>query len=194
MEAPRSPGVASTTWIAPLAALVVIAYIAGLLCALHEYPHKEFTRVWQMMAGDVGVNAWYHRRELADETSRDVVRPNNDTLYSSAALDLSQGPLLIEAPASDRYWALQFIRDNTDVFANIGSRELGLNHPARVLLVPAGFSGDTAEPAVIRAPSMHVWLLARFLVDGTGDLTRVHALQDDLRISRWNGDQLHASQ
>jgi hypothetical protein len=187
METRRSPGHATRWRIAALVALVLVAYVAGLLAALRQYPRQEFRRVWDMMARDVGINAWYQRRDLADEASHDVVRPNNDTLYSSAALDLTQGPLLIEAAASDHYWALQFIGDNTDVFANVGSRGLGLNRPARVLLVPPGFAGQTTETAVIQAPCMHVWLLARFLVEGQDDLARVHQLQDALHISRWNG-------
>lgn len=172
--------------IAPLIALVATAYLAGLFAAMHQYPRREFRRVWNLMASDVGVNAWYHRRELADQTSHDVVRPNNDTLYSSAALDLAQGPLLIEAAAADHYWALQFIGDNTDVFANVGSRGLGLGHAAKVLLVPPGFSGDVSGVDVIHAPCMRVWLLARFLIEGPDDRARVHQLQDNLLISHWN--------
>lgn len=182
----RSPTRAAPAWrILVLLALMVPAYVAGLIVAEREYPRGEFNRVWKMMAHDVGANAWFHGRTLSDETSRDVVRPNNDTLYSSAALDLSQGPLLIEAAASDRYWALQFIADNTDVFAYVGSRGLGLNRPARVLVVPQDFAGNTAGLTVVRSPSKHVWLLARFLVTGTEDLPRVHQLQDDLHISLW---------
>jgi len=79
------------------------------------------------------------------------------------------------------------MRDNTDVFAYVGSRTLGLNRPARVLLAPADFSGDDKGLEVIRAPSKRVWLLARFLVDGADDLHRVHQLQDGLRILPYGG-------
>lgn len=187
MQSHSSPQRLPRRPIATVIALGLSGYLAGLLAALHDYPRHEFDRVWQMMARDIGVNAWYQRRNLADEASRDVVRPNNDTLYSSAALDLSQGPLLIEAAGADRYWALQFIGDNTDVFANVGSRGLGLNHPARVLLAPPGFTATPPGAEVIHAPSKHVWLLARFLVEGPDDLPRVHRLQDALHISHWSG-------
>ena len=137
---------------------------------------------------DHGANTWLHMRDLADDTARRIVRPNNDTLYSYAAVDVDAGPWLVEAPASDRYWSVEFIRDNTDVFGYVGSRELGLNQPARVLLALAAFSGDAKGLTVVRCPSRRAWLLARFLVDDADDLPRARRLQDELRISRWKGD------
>ena len=181
------PGRASPWRVAAYVALIVAAYATGLVSALAEYPCSEFARTWEKIVLDRGTNRWGHVRELSDDTSRLIVRPNVDTLYSYAAVDLSEGPQIVEAPASDRYWSVEFMRDNTDVFAYVGSRDLGLNRPARVLLAPADFSGDAKGLEVFRAPSTRVWLLARFLADGADDLPRVHQLQNGLRISRWNG-------
>jgi hypothetical protein len=169
-------------------ALVAAAYAAGLAVSLHAYPRGEFARTWEAIVRDHGPNTWLHMRDLADETARRIVRPNNDTLYSYAAVDVEAGPWLVEAPGSDRYWSLEFIADNTDVFGYVGSRVLGLDRPARVVLAPAAFSGDAKGLTVLRSPSRRVWLMARFLVDGSDDLPRARRLQDDLRISRWNGD------
>jgi hypothetical protein len=46
----------------------------------------------------VPVNTLTHSRKLADHTSRLVTTPNNDTLYSSANLDLRAGPVRIDVP------------------------------------------------------------------------------------------------
>ncbi len=43
--------------------------------------------------GAPGVNHLYARTTLADAHGRDVTTPNNDTLYSSAWLDLAGGPV-----------------------------------------------------------------------------------------------------
>jgi len=188
MKALWSSGRASTGRVAAYVALLVAAYVTGFVSALAEYPRSEFARTWEKIVRDRGANSWGHVGELSDDTSRLIVRPNNDTLYSYAAIDLSGGPQIVEAPPSDRYWSVEFMRNNTDVFAYVGSRELGLNRPARVLLAPTDFSGDAKGLQVIRAPSTRVWLLARFLVDGADDLPRVHHLQDGLRISRWSGE------
>src|SRR5438045_2279026 len=51
-----------------------------------------------------GVNRFVHARRLAGPESRGVTAPNNDTLYSSAWLDLTQGPVTLTLPPTgDRY-------------------------------------------------------------------------------------------
>lgn len=48
-------------------------------------------------------------RQLSTADFQDVVRPNVDTLYSLAILDLSAGDLVIEVPnITDRYWVFPF--------------------------------------------------------------------------------------
>jgi hypothetical protein len=162
--------------------IIAFSYTAGFVAAMYSYPRREFRRTWGKIVHAGGMNRWLHRRELADDTSKMIVRPNNDTLYSYAAVDVDSGPFLIEVPASDRYWSVEFMKDNTDVFTYIGSREQGLNKAVTVILARQDFSGDTRGLPVLRYPCQKAWLLARFLVDGNDDLPRVHRLQDQLKI------------
>ena len=39
--------------------------------------------------------------ELKDHTMREIARPNNDTLYISARIDLRKDPVILEMPAFD---------------------------------------------------------------------------------------------
>ena len=39
--------------------------------------------------------------ELKDHTMQDIARPNNDTLYIGAMLDLSKEPIILDIPAFD---------------------------------------------------------------------------------------------
>ncbi len=39
--------------------------------------------------------------ELKDHTLTDIARPNNDTFYTSALLDLTRGPVILDMPAFD---------------------------------------------------------------------------------------------
>src|ERR1700733_6255346 len=58
----------------------------------------------------VPVNRFSHRRVLAGHTHRLVTTPNNDTLYSSAVLDLSAGPVALEVPVfGGRYFSIALI-------------------------------------------------------------------------------------
>jgi len=162
--------------------VVIFGYAAGFVASLYSYPCREFSRTWEKVAHEGGMNRWLHKRSLADDTSRLIVRPNNDTLYSAAAIDINSGPFIISMPPSDRYWSVEFIKDNTDVFAYIGTRGYGLNKAVKVILAGKDFTGDALGLPVIRSPSKKVWAMARFLVDGKDDLPRVHQLQDRMKI------------
>ena len=162
--------------------VIVFCCAAGYILSLYTYPSREFSRTWEKIVQEGGMNQWLHKRGLADETSKLIVRPNNDTLYSYAAVDVDTGPFVIEVPAMDRYWSIQFIKDNTDVFTYIGLREQGPYKPVTVILAGRDFSGDAQGLPVLKYPCKKAWLFARLLVDGKNDLPRVHRLQDQMKI------------
>lgn len=61
--------------------------------------------------------------KLADSNSKDVVRPNNDTFYSAAWLDLRKEPVVITVPEiTDRYYSFQLVDLYTYNFDYIGTR------------------------------------------------------------------------
>lgn len=166
--------------------IIICSFTAGFVASMYSYPCREFGRTWEVVAREGGKNTWFHERNLADDTSKLIVRPNNDTLYSAAALDMDSGPFVISMPPSDRYWSVEFMRDNTDVFAYIGSREYGLNKAVTVILAAKDFTGNTTGNTnglpVLRSPCKKVWAMARILVDGKDDLPKVHQLQDRMKI------------
>ena len=129
------------------------------------------------------VNAPNHVRRLLDHRARTVTAPNNDTLYTSAWLDLSGGPLTVRVPAMGRrYWSLAFMDPFTDNVACVSRRTSGGD--ARTLwIAPPGWTGSPPAGATpLRMPANDLWLLGRVLVDGEDDLPAVHALQDAIRI------------
>ena len=172
--------------------IIVFSYFAGFVASMYSYPSREFSRTWKKIVRDGGINRWLHMRNLADDTSKMIVRPNNDTLYSYAAVDMDSGPFVMEMPASDRYWSVEFMKENTDVFTYVGSREYGLNKAVTVILARENFSGDTRGLPVLKYPYKKAWLLARFLVDGKEDLPRVHQLQDRMKITSLKDYQLNS--
>jgi len=172
--------------------IIVFSYMAGFVTSMYSYPSREFSRTWKKIVREGGMNRWLHMRSLADDTSRMIVRPNNDTLYSYAAVDIDSGPFVIKMPASDRYWSVEFMKENTDVFTYVGSREYGLNKAVTVILARHNFSGDTQGLPVLKCPCKRAWVLARFLVDGKDDLPRVHQLQDRMKINSLKDYQLNS--
>jgi len=144
--------------------------------------HRDSSMRW--------VNQFTHTHRKLGPDDREVVSPNNDTVYSNAWLDLSQGPVLIDTPdMGERYWTLGLLDAWTNPFAYVGRRTTG-NRAQRTLVhgprwagpVPAGVS------QVIAAPGDDVWLIGRILVDDSpGDVEAVRALQAQLRMTRLDG-------
>lgn len=133
-------------------------------------------------------NQFHHLRTFPDADFRAVVRPNFDTLYSSAWLDLTRGPVIVEVPDSDdRYYMMPMLDMWTDVFANPGKRTTGTGAQTFVVTAP-GYSGDLPAGATpIAAPTPHVWVIGRTQTNGPADYAAVNAFQDGLRITELAG-------
>lgn len=124
------------------------------------------------------VNRLHHQSATADPTSRVVVAPNVDTLYSIAWLDLRGGPVLLTHPdMGARYFDFQFLDIYTDVFANVGTRATGPAAGAHVV-VPPGWDGPLpADAAVVESSTWDAWMIGRTLVESATDLEAARALQ-----------------
>jgi hypothetical protein len=129
-------------------------------------------------------NAFTHMRAYPDANFRSVVRPNFDTLYSTAWLDLTGGPVVINVPdTAGRYYLLPMLDMWTDVFASPGWRTSGTGAHCYAI-VPPGWSGSLpAEVERIDAPTGKVWVVGRIKTDGPTDYAAVHAVQDRLSIT-----------
>lgn len=132
----------------------------------------------QALGHQMGVFA--HVRSLANHRHRAVTTPNNDTLYSTAQVDLSGGPVTITLPTTgDRYFSLALMDAYSNNFAVLGTRTVG-GEGSVVRLVGPTEAAD--GPDVVRAPTNHVWALARILVDGPHDLEAARAVQAGLSM------------
>jgi hypothetical protein len=88
-----------------------------------------------------------------------VVRPNFDTLYSIAFLDMTTESVIVSAPdTSDRYYLLPMLDMWTDVFASPGWRTTG-TQAGNFLITPPGWTGTVpAGLTRISAPTPYVWI------------------------------------
>lgn len=121
-----------------------------------------------------------HVRHLANHKHRAVTTPNTDTLYSTAQIDLSAGPVTITLPpAGDRYLSLALMDAYTNNFAILGTRTTGPDGGTFRLVGPR----DAAEGwNVVRSPTDHVWALARILVESPDDLEAAREAQAGISL------------
>lgn len=121
------------------------------------------------------MNAFSSMRNLADHRQRTVTTPNNDTLYATAQLDLSNGPVTLTVPPSgERYVSLQLMDAYSNSFCLLGTRTTGNEGGVYTLVGPEEAASGRH---VIRSPTRHVWALARILVDGPHDLDAARVVQ-----------------
>ena len=142
------------------------------------FPIYEMARTRAAALQRQPVNLLVHRRTLADESSRDVTTPNNDTLYSSAWLDLSAGPVILTLPAlPNRYHSAALMDLWTDNFAILGTRA-SLGKGGRFAIAGPGWTGARPDGTVlVRSPTNDVWLLIRTLIDGPADVDAARTAQ-----------------
>jgi hypothetical protein len=128
-------------------------------------------------------NEFHHLREFPQASFRAVVRPNFDTLYSSAWVDLGAGPVKVSAPdTDDRYYMLPMLDMWSDVFANPGKRTTGTGAGSFTLVGPGGAGGVEVDGPVIEAPTPWVWIIGRTQTNGPADYIAVNAVQDGFRV------------
>ena len=120
------------------------------------------------MVKNGGLGKFRHSRELAPPVQHGIPRPNRDTLYSFAVVDLDAGPVTITLPdAGKRYMGMQVV--NQDQYT------------------PATYYGAGTYTLTREAiGTRYAIAVVRFLVDFSNkeDVQQVHALQDAIKFSQ----------
>jgi hypothetical protein len=173
-----------------ITAIATEAYVYLYPLVLMDVTRRVMTNAEPKPGSQSGpMNMFHHLRAFPPADFRDVVRPNFDTLYSIAWLDLGDGPMIVSVPDTEgRYYLLQMLDMWTDTFAVPGKRTSG-TAAADFGLVAPGWPGRLPSGVErIDAPTTYVWIVGRTQANGPKDYDAVHNLQDGFRItplSRW---------
>ena len=182
-----------------LATLVLVAVITAMLLVmkdkimlgaeayLYGYPlvMMETTRI--QSAKYIGPeNQLRMVRQFPNAQFKEVVRPNVDTLYTTAFISMKEGPWAFEMPANNkRYELMPFMDAWTNVFASPGTRTSG-NQGGTYLLAGPEWNGQAPKGmTLLKSPTDMVWLIGRTQTNGTADFATVHELQNRLRLTKW---------
>ena len=170
---------------ADLDRLAVEAYLYLYPLVLMETTRRVSTN-WGVgeRAGVAPMGVLAHSSQFPPAKFRTIVRPNFDTLYSTAWIDVSKEPYVVSLPAiEDRFFMLPLYDMWTDVFASPGTRTNG----------PEAFSFAVCDPQWrgklpsgverIDAPTPVVWALGRTETRGVADYSAVHEIQAQMRLA-----------
>ncbi|PSJ61415.1 DUF1254 domain-containing protein [Pseudaminobacter soli (ex Li et al. 2025)] len=181
-------------------AIAVDAYLYFYPLITMELTRQQSTNIDKVTeAGKAPMNAFSNVPAYPAADMRTVVRPNFDTLYSVAWLDLTKEPLIVSVPdTGGRYYLLPMLDMWSNVFASPGWRTTG-TQAGNFLVAPSSWKPDLREvidefklPKDIQridAPTPIVWIIGRTKTDGPADYDAVHKIQAGFKItplSEWN--------
>lgn len=174
------------------------AYIYFYPLITMDITRKQLTNVVKPEGLAAPPNQLANIRAYPTAEMKSVVRPNFDTLYSSAWLDIAKEPMIVSIPdTKGRYYLLPMLDMWTDVFASPGWRTTGTGAQTYLVASPTWRPelrdnleslGLPAGTQRIDAPTPLIWIIGRIKTDGPSDYAAVHALQDQLKItplSQW---------
>lgn len=175
-------------------ALAEQAYIFGYPLVIMDATKNVSTNFEQPVPNTVlaPVNQFGHFSSFPDASFKDVVKPNNDTYYSCAWLNLKAEPMVLSVPnTNDRYYLLPMLDAYTNVFASPGKRTTG-TEAGDYLITGPGYKGTVpANMKEIKALTNMVWILGRTQCNSPQDgATTVKKIQDGYRLiplSKWGG-------
>lgn len=145
---------------------------------LYAYPLLAYQTKYRSLAPLIGINNLGHMLRLATSQARSTVKPNADTIYSSALYDVSQHDLYIDIPAlpGDQYALFSFHDLYGNNFAVLGQEVLTEAGSFRLTYGVRPPTLGEPQERYITSPTTFGTLLVRWLFKD-GNLDTIHSLQ-----------------
>lgn len=162
--------------------LAVFTHVALLFGAPFVAADFSFARMLER-GGAVNHVVAFDRVRAGDEN---VPLTNADTRGARAVIDLSAGPLTLDAlvPEGAAYWSLTVFAHNTDTITVVSDQDLPPG-PVRFLLLGPGHQPGAAEGrTLIRVPTRRAYLLVRSFQNDPDDADEAARAMATLRAVR----------
>src|SRR2546430_3673923 len=138
------------------------------LVTIENYNRAQTDVNFASVVKNGGFGKFRHGRELAPPAQHGIVRPNRDTLYSFAIVDLDAAPVTIALPdARKRFMGMQIV--NQDQYTTATYYGAGTHNLTREIV-----------------GTRYAIVVVRFFVDFSNeeDVRQVYALQYEIRFSQ----------
>lgn len=144
------------------------AYVFGIPIVLEDLTRRKLIDGANPRHGFI--NTFTHLSFFPDASFRLVVRPNADTYYSTAFLDLRKEPVVLSVPdTKGRYYMMPMMDAYTNVFASPGKRTTGTSQAIYLISGPSWTGAVPAGMQQIKSPTNMVWILGRTQVNSRED-------------------------
>ena len=152
------------------------AYLYAFPLVIMDATRTASTNTRTATSNKAPINQFIHAEKLADATTRAVVTPNVDTIYTQAFLDVGAEPMIYGVPQTDRFFNVQVL----DAWTNTAAV---LETPGLYAITRADWQGELPEGVQrIDVPTTMVWTIARIVLSGQEDLPNVRAIQDKMQL------------
>ena len=174
--------------------LDALAYSYALQAYLYTYPlfitDREVRRREQLEgpvknAPIAPINRLGHLQALADADSNMPYSPNNDTLYTGIALDLTDGPIILHMPEiKDRFAVVQVTNAYVENQPYRYSPRVNDGDAASLAFTPPGWDGQLPE-GVEQVPmdTNYAFMAVRIAIDGEHELDVVRGYQQQMSLT-----------
>ena len=160
------------------------AYVFGFPLVMMELTKLKMSNVAEAGPWKAPINQFSHYQVFPPIDFRDVVRPNADTLYSMAWLDLSDEPIVLHVPdTDDRYYLVPMLDAYSNVFVSPGKRTTGTGEQDYVITGPS-WSGTIPQGLTeIESPTDMVWVAGRTQTNTPSDYENVNNIQKQMTLT-----------
>ena len=175
---------AKSTKQSELESIALQAYIYTYPMVLMEVTKDQMTN---MPAGKVPsrgpINSFSHLKTFPDASFKEVVRPNFDTLYSTAWVDVSKEPMILSVPEiKDRFYMLPMYDMWTDTFAVIGTYANGTEAGTYALCQPTWKGQLPKGVKRIDVTTPVFWIIGRTQTNGPKDYDYINSIQEKFEL------------
>ena len=158
-------------------ALAAVTYFVTRNMVIQKAPEKVMSTIEARIAAGAGNwNACLHNHVYGPRTNA-AHRANPDSIITSMAYDLSDGPVRVAGETWPRYWSLSFYQQNSDNFFVVNDLELKRSSFDFVLALDGQDTDALGGTTVISPTAKGIMLIRRFAADAS-DMPGIIANQE----------------
>lgn len=152
-----------------IAALILsaVTFFATRHVVIQQAPVKVMSTIEERIAlGAGGWNACFHNQVYGPRANA-ARRANPDSIISSMAYDLSEGPVRIAGETWPRYWSISFYQQNSDNFFVMNDLELTSRTFDFILALDDQDLSEFEGTPIISPTAKGIMLIRRFAADAS---------------------------